>query len=194
MWRHYFTAAVFVSGALAIGTTAEAATRTSGIYLTAADYQNAQLTSEGDCTSKSHSIELHDVLNRPYIDVTHDGNRRRYLKTEIFGFRSCEGADYRFAGNKEYQILEAKTLYIYRTVASDTRGKGATQVATYFFSVGGGGDVLALTALNLKQAFPANHRFHDSLDAAFTLGGLEQYDAFHKMFKVNRLLEASEGR
>ena len=179
---------------LAIGTTAAAATRTSGIYLTAVDYQKAQLTSEGDCKSKAHSIELHDVLNKPYIDVTHEGDRHRYLKSELFGFRSCEGADYRFVGDKEYQILEAKTLYIYRTVRSETRGKSITNVAAYYFSVGGAGDVLALTALNLKQAFPANHKFHDSLDAAFPSGGLEQYDDFHKMFKVNRLLEASEGR
>lgn len=194
MWRNHFMTAVLVGGALAIGVLAAGATRTSGIYLNAADYQHAQLTSEGDCKSRTHSIELHDVLNKPFIDVTHGNDRHRYLKSELFGFRSCDGADYRFVGNKEYQIIEAKALYIYRTVASETRGKGSTQVATYYFSVGGAGDVLALTALNLKQAFPGNHMFHDSLDAAFPRGGLEQYDDFHKMFRVNHLLEASENR
>ena len=194
MWRNHLAIAVLIGGTLTTGTTAAAATRTSGIYLTAADYEKMQLTSEGDCKSKTHSIELHDVLNKPFIDVTHGNDRHRYLKSELFGFRSCEGADYRFVGNKEYQILEAKAVYIYRTVASETRGKGITQVATYYFSVGGAGDVLTLTALNLKQAFPTNHTFHDSLDAAFPLGGLEQYDDFHKMFKVNHLLEASKGR
>lgn len=194
MWRNHLAIAFLVGGTLTTGTTAAAATRTSGIYLTAVDYQHAQLTSEGDCKSKSHGIELHDVLNKPFIDVTHGNDRHRYLKSELFGFRSCEGADYRFVGNKEYQILEAKVLYIYRTVASETRGKSISQVASYYFSVGGAGDALALTVLNLKQAFPANHVFHDSLDATFPLGGLEQYDTFHRMFKVNRLLEASEGR
>jgi len=134
------------------------------------------------------------VLNKSYIDVTHGGGRRRYLKSEVFGFRSCKGADYRFAGNKEYQILEAKALYIYRTESRDARGKGISTILKYYFSVGADGDVLALTLINLKQAFPGNHRFHDSLGAAFPFGGLEQYDDFHKMFKVNHLLEASEGR
>ena len=194
MCRHHFIAAVLAVGALATATVTAATARKSGVYLTTVDYQKARLTSEGDCNSDAHKIELHDLLNKPYIDVTHGGARHRYLKAELFGFRSCEGADYRFVGNKEYQILEAKALYIYRVEVPDGRGKGISQVSKYYFSVGADGDVLALTVLNLKQAFPANHMFHDSLDAAFPLGGLEQYDAFHKMFKVNRLLEASAGR
>ena len=52
----------------------------------------------------------------------------------------------------------------------------------------------ALTVNNLKQAYPDNHRFHDGLDQTFAPGGVEEYDAFHKMFKVNRLLMASENR
>jgi len=49
-----------------------------------------------------------------------------------------------------------------------------------------------LTLENLKQAFPDNHRFHDALDATFAAGRvLAEYDEFHKMFKVNRLLIAS---
>jgi hypothetical protein len=50
----------------------------------------------------------------------------------------------------------------------------------------------ALTLDNLKQALPDNHRFHDSLDMTFGAGqSLAEYDEFHKMFKVNRLLIAS---
>ena len=49
-----------------------------------------------------------------------------------------------------------------------------------------------MTLDNLKQALPDNHRFHDSLDMTFGAGqDLAQYDDFHKMFKVNRLLIAS---
>jgi hypothetical protein len=52
--------------------------------------------------------------------------------------------------------------------------------------------ILSLTLENLKQSFPDNHRFHDMLDANFGAGQpLEQYDEFHKMFKINRLLIAS---
>jgi hypothetical protein len=190
--------AVLVVFVAAIGSTAPAATRTSGIYLTALDYQKAQLTSEGDCKSDAHKLELHDVLNKPFIDVTHDSDHHRYLKSEIFGFRACDGLDYRFVQNKEYRIVEARTLYIYVVQAPARLGKDTARdlntVSTYYFSVGGEGDVLPLTLINLKRAFPANHAFHDSLDAAFPFGGVEQYDEFHKMFKVNHLLESSAGR
>ena len=198
MYRNHFIAASLVGGALAMTTAAVAASRTSGIYLNAVDYQHTKLTSEGDCRSKAHNIELHNVLNKPFIDVTHGSDSHRYLKSESFGFRSCEGVDYRFVGNREYQILEARQLVIYVVQTPARLGKdtaaGINKVSTYYFSVGAGGDVRTLTLINLKQAVPGNHRFHDALDTAFPPGGLEQYDGFHKMIKVNHLLEASEGR
>ena len=196
--RHRFRLALIVIGGLAAWMPAAAADVTSGIYLTATDYQKGQLSSEGDCHSKAHKLELHNVLNKPYIDVSHSPDGHRYAKSEIFGFRSCDGIDYRFFGTKEYQILEAKHLYIYSIQAPARLGKdtarGLNKVSTYYFSAGADGQVFSLTVNNLKQAVPKNHRFHDSLDQAFALGDVEQYDDFHKMFKVNRLLIASEER
>jgi hypothetical protein len=166
-----------------------AATRHSGIYLSAADYENRRLTAEGDCGSKAHKLELHDVLNKPYIHVTHGAEKLRYEKTDVFGFRACDGRDYRFASNEEYRILEARDLYIYSRAQYVGAGKYRRVVQVYYFSVGASEQVLQLTLANLKQAFPENHSFHDSLDQAFGAGqNLAQYDEFHGMFKVNRLL------
>ena len=96
--------------------------------------------------------------------------------------------NYRFVGNDRYQILEAKALYIY---SLDVLVRKGSLEKTYFFSVGPNGDVLPLTILNLKKAFPDNHRFHDVLDMTFKNDSdLTKYDDFHKMFKVNRLLES----
>ncbi len=62
----------------------------------------------------------------------------------------------------------------------------------YYFNVRATGPDPALTLANLKQALPENHRFHDSLDATFgNRQNVAEYDEFHKMFKVNRLLIAS---
>jgi hypothetical protein len=169
-----------------------ASSKTSGVYLTAADYTASQVSYQGVCGSGAHKLELHNVLNKPYIDVTHDHEKRRYPKSDLFGFRACDGRDYRFAGNFEYQILEAKELYIYTRDVWISRGKTSYTSHEYYFSLGPEGDILALTLNNLKQAVPENHRFHDSLDMMFGAGQeLAQYDEFHKMFKVNRLLIAS---
>jgi hypothetical protein len=168
--------------------------KTSGVYLTAADYENGTLSFEGECKSETHRLELHDVLNKPYIDVTHESEKRRYSKSDLFGFRSCDGRDYRFSSNLEYQILESKDLYIYAHDEQVTYGKGMPHlIRSYFFSVGAVGPILSLTLQHLKQALPDNHRFHDLLDANFGAGQkIEQYDDFHKTFKVNRLLISSQ--
>jgi hypothetical protein len=103
---------------------------------------------------------------------------------------SADTRAFRFVGDARYQILEAKALYIYS--ADVFVRKGALEKA-YFFSVGPDGDVFPLTILNLKKAFPDNHAFHDNLDMVFTNDSqLTKYDDFHKMFKVNRVLIASE--
>lgn len=189
----FIPVAVLAAFVVSVAASPKATTpKTSGVYLTADDYQNGRLSFEGDCGSKTHKLELHDVLNKPYIDVTHESDKRRYAKSDLFGFRTCNGRDYRFVSNLEYQILEAKELYIYEHGTNVHVGKGLRTVPTYYFSAGPKGQVLPLTLENLKQAFPDNHRFHDSLDQMFGRGqNVAQYDELHKMFKVNRLLMAS---
>lgn len=185
--------AVLATALSGVGAHAKAqTTRTSGVYMTADDYKNGRLSFEGDCGSKTHKLELHDVLNKPYVDVTHGTEKHRYAKSDLFGFRACDGRDYRFASKREFQILESKELYIYSREVRVSQGKAFHTIREYSFSAGPNGPVLALTLENLKQAFPENHRFHDSLDATFGAGqALGEYDEFHKMFKVNRLLVAS---
>ncbi|HYM00616.1 MAG TPA: hypothetical protein VEZ90_16795 [Blastocatellia bacterium] len=169
--------------------------RTSGIYLTAADYESGRLSFGGDCGSKTHKLEVHDVLGKPYVDVTDNSQKHRYSKGGIFGFRSCEGYEYRFAANRQYQIIESKDIYLYVRPAPATSGKGFRVEADYYFSVSADGPIQALTLENLKQAVPDNQSFHDSVDAAFGAGqNLAQYDEFRKMFKINWLLEASRGQ
>ena len=75
-------------------------------------------------------------------------------------------------------------------IAEDPEGPGA--VAKYFFSKGLDEDIIPLTLRNLKEAFPENHKFHDSLDANFSGNKpVSSYDDFHKTYKVNRILEVS---
>lgn len=178
--------------ALGYAAQATAAEKSSGVYKTAADYQSGRLTAEGSCDSKKHKLELHDVLGKPYVHVTHDGEKTKYMKSDLFGFRSCDGKEYRFVAGREYLILEARTVYLYRHERSVPQPRGGSRnEPAYFFSVGGDGGVLPLTMANLKRAFPTNHRFHDDLDRTFgTDQDLIRYDDFHKMYKVNRLLVA----
>lgn len=197
MRNRYFAGALTAWPALSATAGAQGSSgKTSGVYRSAADYKEARLSYEGDCRSTAHRLELHDVLHKKYIHVTHEGEKRRYEKDDLFGFRACNGRDYRFASNLEYQILETKELYIYTREVLVSHGRGSHGVRKYFFSVGPENPVLALTLENLGAVFPDNRKFHDSLDEAFGTGQkLSEYDDVHKMFKVNQLLAASrEGR
>ena len=168
--------------------------RTSGIYRTSADYQNGHLEFEGSCGSHFHKLELHDVLHKPYIDLTHGTQKQRISKANLFGFRACDGYDYRFASNLEYRVLEAKEAYIYLREIR-TGGKGLHTISTYYFSAGPDGQLLPLTVNNLRLAYPQNQPFGDSLDMSSAAHQkLERYDRVHEMFELNYLLKASHAQ
>lgn len=195
--RYVFATAALILAmvVVAIPVSAADSKTTSGIYLTAEDFINGTLTAEGDVKSPTHKIELHDFWGKPYIHVTHGNERREYRKSEIYGVRLSNGKSYRFVGNKEYEIREAGKLFIYSAGRAVPNSKGIRTATAleYIFSVGAAGPVLPMTRANLKAAIPENHRFHDSLDMTFRNDNdLVAFDKFHNMYKVNRLLIASE--
>ena len=196
--RYTFFGSLIIAALLMIAVSASAADKTSsGIYLTADDFKNGKLSYEGWSGDSSHKLELHDVLDKPYIHVKHGNDTQKFNKSDIYGFRDSNGRSYRFIGNKEYEIRDTAALYIYSMKHSARNPKGAPiGIATsYFFSVAADGNVIPLTIANLKNTFPENHKLHDSLDMMFKNDSqLTQVDDFHKMFKVNRVILASSDR
>lgn len=165
--------------------------RMSGVYPTSIDYQKGRLEFEGPCGTKLQKIEVHNVLNKPYIDLIRGTQEQRLFKNRLFGFHACDGGYYRFDANLEYRLLEAGEAYIYVRETHFGRYQSG-RVSTYYFSVGSDGEIFSLTTNNLKQEFPNNSVFCDSLDVTINpRQRIEQYDEAHKMFKVNYLLKAS---
>jgi hypothetical protein len=164
----------------------------SGVYLNAQDFWNKKLALEINCATEKHKINTHEFIAEPYIDVTHAGIKHRMYKDSIFGYRDCEGRDFRFHAKKEYQILENGNITIYEIHIPQPEGKGSKLVSQYFFSTKIDGAIKELTILNLKNAFPNNHKLHDMIDAEFkSEAEVSQYDSFHKMYKINHLLKMS---
>ncbi|MBA3707076.1 MAG: hypothetical protein H0W84_14590 [Bacteroidetes bacterium] len=164
----------------------------SGIYMSAEDFLNKKLAFEINCSTSSHKINTHEFLSKPYIDITHEGKKYRLKKDSIFGYRDCEGNDFRLYNDKEYKILETAGVTIYMNEVAKSENKQFKLVPYYFFSVKTDGGIVELTKLNLKNAFPDNHKFHDMIDAQFKdETELPLYDSFHKSYKVNHLLHMS---
>lgn len=165
----------------------------SGLFLTAADFTQGRLSFEGDCGATTHNVNVHDFLHRRYVDVTHDSKHSRYQKSRLFGFRACDGRSYRFGGSREYEVLEAKAIYIYAHQRWVRAGRISRKVRYYAFSVGPDGPLLSLTLENLKGSFPEDSRFHTSLDRLAGPTGVREYDQVHQMFAVNWLWMTSRG-
>ena len=166
----------------------------SGIYLTDSAFVNNQLTLSIDCNVEKHRIKLNDFFDKSYIEVIHEGKTYKYYKKEIFGYKTCDGKSFRFVNNEHYEILarDIITIYSLKVFTSISGSKLPQDVTKYFFSTSYKSELIPLTLLNLKKAFPSNHKFHDWLDMQFKSDDeLNMYDSFHNKYKINHLLEES---
>ena len=183
------SAAFLLAAAVLSGPVATSAPLSGGVYLSAEDYARGTLTDVASCQA-SFKIALHDVVNKPFIEVTRGSEKKQYAKAEVFGVRQCDGQDYRLVSNHLYRILEAKALYIYGVQRPVSQGKGFRVVPAYYFSSGARGELLPLTLDNLHRVYASNHRFIDSLDRVWERE-IAEYDTYHQQFKVGRLLAES---
>jgi len=168
---------------------------TSGIYMNSHDFKEGKLSYSFDCISPG-KIKLNDFLSCKYVDVTVDSKKTKLNKDSIFGYVNCKNETYRFykKHDEEFRILESKGIVIYSSYinVSSNNGKIHHLTLQYFFSKTEDSEILPLTVLNLKKAFPDNIKFHDMLDLEFGNGEpLSIYSASANTYKINLLLNQS---
>ena len=163
-------------------------TVTSGIYMTYEDYLNGEMEYAINCSEESHKIRPHATWSGDKFIVVHRGTKFTHDRAEIFGYRDCDGKDWRVHRDDDYQIAESRSIIIYKKYEEeDIDFDDGPIPPTYYFSVNNG-DIFKLTKINLKKAFPEDHDLHDKLDETFIGQDLTSYDNYHKMYKVNRVL------
>jgi len=183
-----------LASGLIIFSTVIAQKDSSGIYKTAGDFQQRQLSYAINCKTEKHKINPNVIFKGSEVKVKHDGTTYDLKKSEVFGYRACDGQEYRFADDKEYKILnpgEPLTIYMYQHPAHSGKdvSKGLYK-PEYYFSTKGDASLRALTKANIKALYPENHKYHDALDATFKYDEeLYAYDSFHKMYKLNWILK-----
>lgn len=185
-------ALIAISFVLAINVSAQK--DSSGIYKTSSDFQQKKLSYAINYKTEKHKIKDNMLFNGAEIKVVHEGQTYKLDKNSTYGYKSTKGDVFRFVDEKEYKVLnpgDSPMLYAYTHPTSATKGN-FKYVSDYYFSTNASSPAQALTKENLKKAFPDNHKFHDALDATFKSDeGLASYDSFHKMYKVNHILEMS---
>lgn len=166
----------------------------SGIYKTAEDFQQRKLSYAINCKNEKHKINPNILFNGSEVKVKHEGVTYNLKKSEVFAYRTCEGVEYRFVDDKEYKVLnpgETLIMYMYQHPAHSGKdlSKGLYK-PEYYFSNGTSASLQTLTKANIKALYPANHKFHDALDAQFKDDTeLYAYDNFHKMYKLNWVIK-----
>lgn len=185
---------ILLVSALLIFSTLTAQTDSSGIYKTAEDFQNRKLAYAINYKTEMHKINADLLFNDKEVKVKHHDTTYKLLKSNTYGYRNMKGEEFRFVDNKEYKILnpaEPLIIYVYQNPVHSTKGE-QKYVPVYFFSTDAASPPQPLTKANLKAAFPDNHTFHDKLDEQFKADNeLYAYDNFHKIYKLNRLLQNS---
>lgn len=161
----------------------------SGVYRTAADFVAGRLEFPIVCATEQHRIDRHTALDRPYVDVTHAGERTRIAKNDLFGYRECGGLVVRFADGKEYTILGSGPLTLYARAVMVPVGKGFSATPVYYLSRTPDGPIGPLTRDAVMNLFPNDHRLHDQIDIAFRSDReLTAYDARHGQYRLLRWL------
>lgn len=183
---------IAVLAGLAIISAGSLIAQQSGVFKTYADFTAGKMEYGIDCAKEKHKIKLNDFLGKDFITVVHDGKPYNLKKSETWGYQLCDQKIVRFQGNDHYPLEDKGTLWVYTKQALKSVGRGRSEpVTNYFFSNGGNGKIEKLTLLNLKAAFPENHKLHDAIDAQFkTDSSLGEYDKYHKHYRINHFLES----
>ena len=162
----------------------------SGVFLNFNDYVNNELSYGINCKTEKHKIKLNEFLNKSYITVIHNDQKIKLDKDSIYGAVFCDEPLVRFQDKEHYYLIEKGFVWIFYRMENKTSGKTFFTEKKYYFSVKGDGKLIELSKDNLKNSFPENHKFHDMLDAQINSNvNIAEYDSFHKMFKVNHILE-----
>ena len=95
----------------------------------------------------------------------------------------------RVVSGEHYRVVRADPLYLYERDRSQLSGKRFATVTDRFFSTTANAPLRPLTLVELKSAYPNNHKFHDILTVAFANDAdLMRWDGFHHEYLVARLL------
>src|SRR5580658_9754806 len=117
-------------GILLLGCTLNAISQTTapsshlGLYKNEDDFNLHKLSFEHNCQFKDGAIRVNGFSESPRLVVTADEKKTVLLKKDYFGYHDCNGKDYRFYHNQEFEIVDASMFYVYRHTALEPNGGG----------------------------------------------------------------------
>jgi hypothetical protein len=167
-----------------MGSKAQSAKVTTGIYITEQDYKSNKLTYPSGGNDK---LQLNEFLDGKNINLVYEGKKITLAKDEIFGYR-LHNQDFRIYHNEAYHIMDTAGFVLYKRQKLTQQTKGYLPVETYFYSVNLKQPVLGLTIENIWNSFPAQTSFRYSVQNNFKQDAdLATYDQHANQYKIKYL-------
>ncbi|HEY6899003.1 MAG TPA: hypothetical protein VI233_00110 [Puia sp.] len=137
---------------------------TGNLYLNPEEYTRHSPSVTFDCPNQ---LRLNSFFGGSTLRLTVNGEKRRFAKDTLYGYRDCQGIDYRFYQKAAYQIIDTAGFYVYSYTRLVQGEKIARPATTYFFSTHPTSFIQPLTVANLQKAFSSHPKFCSRLDAEF---------------------------
>jgi len=182
---------IAVACAMAFGLFGYSQDKTSGVYLTAIDFENGTLSYSTGAENEENKIRFNEIIQKPFINIKHKGEKIILFKDDIYAYKK-KGTIVRTHNFVSYHFLEGGVIWIYYRDITTLPGKGMKRERKYYYAVSGNDKILPLTIMNLKKSFPEKYAFHYMLDAQFrTDSDLVSYNVLERKSQVNHLLETT---
>lgn len=168
----------------------------SGIYLTAQDFQNQKLSYGINYKTEKHKIDDWLFLNGSQVKVKHKGMEIMLEKAEVYGYKNTRGETFRFVNDIAYQVLNSgESILLYkRTVqTSPLVNPTVREEEHYYFSKDAASPVIDLTIANLKRTYKNDVRFIKTIEKYFQKDEeLVSYDSKRQVYTVSRLFDSAQ--
>jgi hypothetical protein len=140
-------------------------------------------------------IRIRDFSYNSRVKVTYGKSILRLSKDSLYGYKNNAGVFYRFYKKKIYQCLNPSENILLYKVRATIGGKYQPATYTYYFSKNAYSPILLLTINNVENSFEGQNKFLMRLGGAFKYDSdLLEYDYNFNLYKINRLLQLSEGK
>lgn len=166
--------------------THRATSDSSGIYLTARDFEAHRLSFGFPCGS--HHAHIH-AFGRPRISVKTATTKHVFRKGAVFGFRDC-GQDYRVYARDEYRILDTTEFFVYSQSYEIAVSPGLSRTVTkYYFSESPKASIFPLTRRYLSWVFRERETFLRLVQESIQSDeDLARFDEKSHLFLAERLM------
>ncbi len=166
----------------------------SGLYYAEDNYKNRLTNYQIPCPNELSPENFYEFYTKKYILLSKAEAIKKFKKKDIWGYRDCQGFNYKIIHNIHYKILEDDALIMFSlNYAADANFRDFQRgmVPKFYFSKDLSSPIESLSLDNLKKVYKDNNTFIQKVENYLKTPHpcLHCYDDHDKTYIVNELLK-----